>query len=596
MWLAKLPIRRKLMMVIMLTSGSVVLLTLISFLAYEYFAFRKSTVRELSIMGSILATNSTAALAFDSPAEAGDILSALQAESQIVSACLYDTAGNVFATYPFGLDPGQLPVFNGEEGYTVSGGYLEGFTPVLQGNVRLGTLYLRSSMSVMRERFQLYFILAGVLATMSFVLAYFLSSKFQQRISGPILSLATTAAFVSGQKDYSARAKKVSDDEIGFLTDAFNNMLSEIQAQNQALRANQAKLENIVQGMGDAYFNLDADWKCTYVNDRALRLFATEKKDFLDKTIWEVFRMFKGSDIDEAYQKPMHERTAVAFEDYYPVVDMWLEARAFPEDGGTAIFFTDVTKYRKAEEEVRSFNEKLEGMVADRTRELQLANKELESFSYSVSHDLRAPLRSVHGYMNIFEEEYASKLDDEAKRLMKIIQDNAKKMGQLIDDLLSFSRLGRKELMKAHISMSDLVGMVWDDLQKGEDHRDIQMTISPLPVAYADSVTMRHVWQNLISNAVKYTRHKPKAIIEIGSETQKGRTAFFVRDNGSGFDMRYYEKLFGVFQRLHSQEEFEGTGVGLAIVHRIISRHGGEIWAEAKPDQGATFFFTLSES
>jgi len=197
--------------------------------------------------------------------------------------------------------------------------------------------------------------------------------------------------------------------------------------------------------------------------------------------------------------------------------------------------------------------------------------------------------------MNIFSEEYASHLDDEAKRLMKIIQDNAKKMGQLIDDLLAFSRLGRKELMKAHISMTDLVNMVWDDLQKSEDHRDIKFTVSPMPVGYADSVTMRHVWENLISNAVKYTRNKPAAIIEVGCKTEGESKAYYVRDNGSGFDMRYYDKLFGVFQRLHSQEEFEGTGVGLAIVHRIISRHGGKVWAEAKPDEGATFFFTIAE-
>src|SRR5690606_9533189 len=149
--------------------------------------------------------------------------------------------------------------------------------------------------------------------------------------------------------------------------------------------------------------------------------------------------------------------------------------------------------------------------------------------------------------------------------------------------------------MKAHMSMTDLVNMVWVDLQKSEDHRDIKFTVSTMPVGYADSVTMRHVWENLISNAVKYTRNKPAAIIEVGCKTDGETKAYYVRDNGSGFDMQYYDKLFGVFQRLHSQEEFEGTGVGLAIVHRIISRHGGKVWAEAKPDEGATFFFTIAE-
>lgn len=595
MWLANLPIRRKLMTVIMLTSGVVVLLTLISFLTYEYFTFRRATVRELSTLGSILATNSTAALAFDSPAEAAEILAALDAEPQIVSACLYDDEGNIFAVYPTAGNLRELPVQPGEVGYRVSGRYLEGFQPVAQGNTQLGMLYLRSSMSVTRERFQLYFGLAGVLATVAFVLAYMLSLRLQQRISGPILSLARTAGVVSGKKDYSVRATKESNDEIGFLTDAFNNMLSEIQAQNLALQANHVKLDNIVQGMGDAYASLDPQWRYVYVNDRALRLLGMKKEELLGKVIWELFPDIKGSVFERAYRKAMEQRTPEAFETYYESYDMWLEVRAYPQDDGIAIFYTNITKYKKAEEEVRSFNYKLEAMVAARTKELEVANKELESFSYSVSHDLRAPLRSVHGYMNIFSEEYASHLDDEAKRLMKIIQDNAKKMGQLIDDLLAFSRLGRKELMKAHISMTDLVNMVWDDLQKSEDHRDIKFTVSPMPVGYADSVTMRHVWENLISNAVKYTRNKPAAIIEVGCKTEGESKAYYVRDNGSGFDMRYYDKLFGVFQRLHSQEEFEGTGVGLAIVHRIISRHGGKVWAEAKPDEGATFFFTIAE-
>lgn len=595
MWLANLPIQRKLMIVIMLTSGSVVFLTLISFLTYEYFTFQRSTVRELSTLGSILATNSTAALAFDSPAEANDILSALKAEPQIVSACLYDAAGDIFAVYPFGADTQEIPAPPGTMGYRVSGRHLEGFQPVFQGNVHLGTLYLRSDMSVTKERFQLYFVLAGVLAATSFLLAYFLSMKLQQRFSRPILSLARTAGFVSGKKDYSIRAEKQSSDEIGFLTDAFNNMLSEIQTQNLALHANHVKLENIVQGMGDAYVNLNTRWEFVYVNNKALRLLGMKKEDLLGKVVWELFPELIGSVFEKAYQRAMDQRSPEAFETYYESYKMWLEVRAYPHDDGIAIFYTDITKYRRAEEEVRSFNLKLEAMVAERTKELEAANKELESFSYSVSHDLRAPLRSVHGYMNIFEEEYASRLDDEAKRLVKIIQDNAKKMGQLIDDLLSFSRLGRKELMKAHISMTDLVKMVWEDLQRGENDRDIEIIVSPLPVTYADSVTMRHVWVNLLANAIKYTRNKPKAIIEVGCDTRGGRNAYFVKDNGSGFDMKYYGKLFGVFQRLHSQEEFEGTGVGLAIVHRIISRHGGEIWAEASPEKGATFFFTLSD-
>jgi len=231
--------------------------------------------------------------------------------------------------------------------------------------------------------------------------------------------------------------------------------------------------------------------------------------------------------------------------------------------------------------------------VAERTNELEVANKELEAFSYSVSHDLRAPLRSIHGYMNIFLEEYADKFDAEGKRLIDIILKNGQKMGQLIDDLLAFSRLGRRDLIKVKVSMNDVVGSIWEELKKLEEERLVELIHHELPETVADSITIKQVWSNLISNALKYTRCKDKAIIEIGSEEDHGSIIYYIKDNGAGFDMRYYNKLFGVFQRLHSQEEFEGTGVGLAIVQRIIAKHQGEIWADAKLNEGATFFFSL---
>lgn len=592
MWLARLPIKWKLMAVMMLTSGVVVLLTLAAFLAYEFFTYRKTAISELSSIGSIVATNSTAALAFDSQEEAAEILSALHAESQIILAGLYDKDGNVFSVYPEGK-AAELPPFKGEEGYGLTAEYLEGFQPVVQGNVRLGTLFIRSNMAKAKERFQLYFILSGALAVGALVLAFIVSSRLQKRISRPILSLARTAAQVSASQDYSLRASKENNDEIGSLTDAFNTMLSEIASQNRELHARHVRLGNMVQGMGDSYLCLDAQWRITDINHRALAQMNRHRDEIMGKTIWEEFPELEGTTIWEEYHRAMRDRTTTSFVTHSEFYSIWLDVRVLPQDDGIAIFYSDITKYKQAEEEVRSFNQKLEAMVAERTRELEAANKELESFSYSVSHDLRAPLRSIHGYMNIFAEEYRSKLDDEASRLINIIQHNAQRMGQLIDDLLSFSRLGRKELMKGTISMEDMVDNIWEELRKEQDGRDIDFTRASLPSAFADSVTIRHVWTNLLSNAVKYTGRKPQAIIEVGGRVEGNRVVYFVRDNGSGFDMRYYEKLFGVFQRLHSQEEFEGTGVGLAICQRILHRHGGTIWADARPDDGATFYFAL---
>jgi len=259
-------------------------------------------------------------------------------------------------------------------------------------------------------------------------------------------------------------------------------------------------------------------------------------------------------------------------------------------------FITDITERKRAEEEIKRFNQKLEQMVLERTQELEIVNKELESFSYSISHDLRAPLRAIHGYMNIFSEEYSEKFDDEAKRLTSIIMNNTQKMGRLIDDLLAFSQLGRKELIRTHTSMTQMVLSICDEHKRLDESRDIRFVVQDLPFALVDTVTIRQVWINLISNAVKYTRHKESTVIEIGSDEQADQQIYYVKDNGAGFDMLYYDKLFGVFQRLHSQKEFEGTGVGLAIVQRIIAKHGGKVWAEAKPNGGATFYFTLKKS
>ncbi|WP_276366335.1 ATP-binding protein [Chryseolinea sp. H1M3-3] len=221
------------------------------------------------------------------------------------------------------------------------------------------------------------------------------------------------------------------------------------------------------------------------------------------------------------------------------------------------------------------------------------ANKELEAFTYSVSHDLRTPLRSIDGYSKILQEDYSSKIDAEANRLLNIIRNNARRMGELIDDLLNFSRTGRKEIEKSAVNMNVLVANIQQELLVPEKSRNIKFTVQPLKDIDADNSMMRQVWVNLISNALKYSRKQAEAVIEIGCKPEEGRILYYIRDNGVGFDMKYADKLFGVFQRLHKIDEFEGTGVGLALVHRIISRHGGKIWAEAHVNKGATFFFFI---
>jgi PAS domain S-box-containing protein len=251
----------------------------------------------------------------------------------------------------------------------------------------------------------------------------------------------------------------------------------------------------------------------------------------------------------------------------------------------------DITERKEAERQIQALAADLEM----RANQLEAANKELESFSYSVSHDLRSPLRAIDGFSRLMEEDYGATLDDEGRRLLAVIRQNSQRMGQLIDDLLAFSRMGRKPISREPFGMPELVAEALAEVRAGTSAAP-QVTVGTLPDVAGDRILLRQVWINLISNGFKYSSRKEGAEVTIGSlPGEGGTTTYFVRDNGVGFDMRYSDKLFGVFQRLHRIEEFPGTGVGLAIVQRVVARHGGRAWAESELGKGATFYFSLPE-
>jgi PAS domain S-box-containing protein len=276
----------------------------------------------------------------------------------------------------------------------------------------------------------------------------------------------------------------------------------------------------------------------------------------------------------------------------------WYHVRLAPisEKGevfGLIIVATDTTGRKTAEAEIKSLNDSLEKKVKDRTRELEEANKELEAFTYSVSHDLLSPLRNIDSFIDILIEDYRNKLNDDGQYTLSVIKRNSTLMSRLIEDLLNFARFAKAPLRKQMVNMNSTVNEVIDELRFMTNKLAAKIDLQDMHPAYCDPQLIKQVWVNLISNAIKYSKTKEKPEIEIGSMEAKGQIVYFIKDNGIGFDMRDADKLFGVFQRLHRTSDFEGTGVGLAIVHRIITKHGGNIWAESKPNEGTAFYFTL---
>jgi PAS domain S-box-containing protein len=359
------------------------------------------------------------------------------------------------------------------------------------------------------------------------------------------------------------------------------------------------RYEYLTMHANDIILLIDREGRIVDANEKAVIAYGYTRDELLQLNLRDL-RSPETKAILDAQLKQVEESNGFVFETVHQRKDgttfpVENSARVIEVEGRTFYLniIRDITERKRAEEEICKLNEELEQRVIERTSQLEAANKELESFSYSVSHDLRTPLRAIDGFSGLVLEEYYDKLDAEGKRLLNIIRDNTQNMGQLIDDLLSFSRVGRQQITKSHIDMGKLAKGVFEELKTITPERMLQLDIKELPAALGDQPMIRQVIVNLLSNAIKFTRPREPSIIEVGGWSKENENIYYVKDNGVGFDIKYVNKLFGVFQRLHTRSEFEGTGVGLAIVQRIIHRHGGRVWAEGEVDKGATFYFTL---
>ena len=501
-----------------------------------------------------------------------------------------------------------------------TGRILEITAPIFSGEKRIGSAILGLSLDQVRRALLSQIIIIGIFLVIIISLSIALLRLVLRQILHPVQMLTTAATQISTGDLNVVLTGTDRADELGILASAFKSMTDQLRESILGLEQNVAELKRTSQALREseerfraAFENANVgvclvatDGQLLKVNNAMCQMFGYSHQEFEQMNINSIAH---SNDLEVS---PTFIKNAISGENNQANFDkryfhkqgqiIWghVSTSLIRDAQGEPLYFIshvqDVSAQKQAEEKIRKLNQELEQRVVERTVQLETANKELEAFAYSVSHDLRAPLRHIDGFLELLQKRMAPTLDVQSRHYMATITDSARHMGILIDDLLSFSRMGRSEMSTSPVDLNELVQNVIQEFKPETEGRDIQWQISALPVVTGDRAMLRIVLVNLISNALKFTRSRPQAKIEIGWMTDpETESIVYVRDNGVGFDMTYADKLFGVFQRLHRVDEFEGTGIGLANVRRIIYRHNGKVWAEGKTGCGATFYFSLPQ-